>query len=361
MSLAKRVKEEFIAIMKNSADGVSNDELKARFSSEEFKCLPPIINELLGANRMELFKVEGTDRLTYKLRDEAEAERLSELTSEQLLVLQVVQKASNTGVWLRDIKNATNLQQQTLNKALKVLEARKLVKTVKSVQQKTKKLYMAYELEPTREVSGGPWYTDQEFDSGFVDAMQKFIIKFVGEMQPVGIEEIADALGKIGISTVKLELDDVRYVVNSLVFDLKLEEVEAHQRKAATKSMLYKIAKPATELNSLTQMPCGTCPVRDRCTPNGLVSPTNCIYLDKWLTAVPAEQASTALGYERGVFEKNLATWGAAAYVGAAASSVRIGAGRGICDVEPHSRSETTLLFESARDDEHIVLVAVYD
>ena len=83
--------------------------------------------------------------------------RREELTNEQLLVLQVVERTENAGIWLRDIKSATSMQQQTLNKALKVLESRKLVKTVRPVQQKTKKLYMRYDKQPTREVSGGPW------------------------------------------------------------------------------------------------------------------------------------------------------------------------------------------------------------
>ena len=82
---------------------------------------------------------------------------MNELTNEQILVFQVIDASDSSGVWLRDIKAATSMTQQALSKALKVLESRKLVKTVRSVQQKTKKLYMRYDKQPTREVSGGPW------------------------------------------------------------------------------------------------------------------------------------------------------------------------------------------------------------
>ncbi|KAH8048142.1 hypothetical protein JL721_12006 [Aureococcus anophagefferens] len=100
------------------------DVRRTQVPGESYAALLPVINELLAENRLELLKEEGKQDLTYRLRDKAQAEKLSELTNEQLLVLQVVERAENAGVWLRDIKNATSMQQQTLNKALKVLESR---------------------------------------------------------------------------------------------------------------------------------------------------------------------------------------------------------------------------------------------
>jgi hypothetical protein len=43
-------------------------------------------------------------------------------------------------------------------KILKTLEARKLIKAVKSVASKNKKMYMLYDLEPPHE----PFYTDDQ-------------------------------------------------------------------------------------------------------------------------------------------------------------------------------------------------------
>ena len=43
---------------------------------------------------------------------------------------------------------------------------------------------MLFELEPSEEVSGGTWYTDNEFDQEFIttvsDSVERFIIKKVG-------------------------------------------------------------------------------------------------------------------------------------------------------------------------------------
>jgi DNA-directed RNA polymerase III subunit RPC6 len=61
-------------------------------------------------------------------------------------IIQVIERAGNKGVWTKDIKMQTNVQQQTLTKSLKQLESRRLVKSVKSVTSKSRKLYMLYDL-----------------------------------------------------------------------------------------------------------------------------------------------------------------------------------------------------------------------
>ena len=45
-----------------------------------------------------------------------------------------------------------------INKCLKSLEQRKLIKAVKSVASSNRKVYMLFELEPSREITGGAWY-----------------------------------------------------------------------------------------------------------------------------------------------------------------------------------------------------------
>lgn len=59
------------------------------------------------------------------------------------------------------MKTATNIPQHTLTKTLKILEQRNLVKFVRAVTSKSKKLYMLYDMVPAKDITGGPWYTDQ--------------------------------------------------------------------------------------------------------------------------------------------------------------------------------------------------------
>ncbi len=49
----------------------------------------------------------------------------------------------------------TNLAQPQVTKIIKVLENRALIKSIKSVNNPSRKLYMLSELEPSRELTGG--------------------------------------------------------------------------------------------------------------------------------------------------------------------------------------------------------------
>jgi DNA-directed RNA polymerase III subunit RPC6 len=55
------------------------------------------------------------------------------------------------------MKVRTNLGQPQITKILKSLEGKSLIKSVKNVNNPSRKLYMVYELEPSREITGGAW------------------------------------------------------------------------------------------------------------------------------------------------------------------------------------------------------------
>jgi len=47
------------------------------------------------------------------------------------------------------------------------------------VQASRKKVYMLYGVQPDRSVTGGSWYTDQDFDSQFVDTLIMMCHRFL--------------------------------------------------------------------------------------------------------------------------------------------------------------------------------------
>ncbi|CAN0509347.1 unnamed protein product, partial [Ectocarpus sp. 12 AP-2014] len=138
-----------------------------------------------------------------------------------------------------------------MTKTLKSLEGRHLVKTAKSVTSKSKKLYMLYELTPAKEITGGPWYTDQEFDYEFVKHLSSYVLSYVKEqtlsatpnstpkttptiMNPTKpttpqetppLKDIAAAIKVSGISKIDLSMEEVKLIVSTLVYDGLLEEV----------------------------------------------------------------------------------------------------------------------------------------
>ena len=62
---------------------------------------------------------------------------------------------------------------------LKTLENRKLIKSIKWVTNKNRKVYMVAEQEPSREITGGAWYTENEMDHEFIQQTMKICLHFV--------------------------------------------------------------------------------------------------------------------------------------------------------------------------------------
>jgi DNA-directed RNA polymerase III subunit RPC6 len=121
-----------------------------------------------------------------------------------MLVFQAIERSGNKGIWTRDIKVATNIPQHSLTKTLKILEQRLLIKSVRSVVSKSKKLYMVYDTVPAKEITGGPWYSDQEFDHEFVQELGSFIVQVVKNLGMADLPTIHDKVRISGISKVFL-------------------------------------------------------------------------------------------------------------------------------------------------------------
>jgi len=62
--------------------------------------------------------------------------------AEEKLVYGIIADAGNVGTWIRDIRLKSNLVQMQLNKVLKALKNRKLIKEVRSVNSARKIVYM---------------------------------------------------------------------------------------------------------------------------------------------------------------------------------------------------------------------------
>lgn len=204
--------------------GLSDEELQNIFGDRYGQELVEILNHLLNLNRLQLLK-KG-DVLIYKLIREETAIKFEGLAPEQMLVYQVCEKAGNRGIWTRDIKMVTNIPQHTLTKTLKVLEQRNLIKSVRSVVSKSKKLYMLYDIVPAKEITGGPWYTDQEFDSEFVDNLRDYIVRIVKRFHYADLHEVNQEVTSSGVIGVQLSLDELETVLKTLVYDRYLEEVD---------------------------------------------------------------------------------------------------------------------------------------
>lgn len=72
-------------------------------------------------------------KLVYKLKDQGRIKTVITGDNEEKIVFGIIEEAGNKGIWIRDIRFRSNLIPTHLNKILKILEGKKLIKAVKSV------------------------------------------------------------------------------------------------------------------------------------------------------------------------------------------------------------------------------------
>ena len=61
---------------------------------------------------------------------------------------------------------------------------------------------MLYDILPSKDITGGPWYTDQEFDHEFIEELCKFIVQYVQMQGMVSVGAINERVRISGISKV---------------------------------------------------------------------------------------------------------------------------------------------------------------
>lgn len=86
------------------------------------------------------------------------------------------------GIWTKHLKAKTNLHQTVIDRCLKTLGQKKLIKRVPSVQHPTRKIFMLEGIDPSIALTGGPWYTDNELDTEFIETLIKACFKFIRDM-----------------------------------------------------------------------------------------------------------------------------------------------------------------------------------
>ena len=132
-------------------------------------------------------------------------------------------------------------------------------------------------------------------------------VKFILARGKVTLEDVCDFVKQTKLSHVELGQEEVLQIVNTLVYDGK---VDAHEELELDKErdpddpagehggdddddldymenviVVYRPASlPIPKTSAFTAVPCGVCPVFQECAPGGLVSPETCQYMQDWLS-----------------------------------------------------------------------------
>ncbi|XP_052756421.1 probable DNA-directed RNA polymerase III subunit RPC6 [Galleria mellonella] len=287
------ITEKILNIAKKNPKGITDKDVAATIPELSSEQRVMMINKLLQQGLIDLFKQGGS--FIYRLKTQSSKQAVKGADNEEKVVFNLIEEAGNKGIWIRDIRVRSNLANTQLNKVLKSLESKKLIKAVKCVNASKKKVYMLYNLEPDRSISGGAWYQDQDFESEFVDILNRQCLRFlqqradniknnprgpiVGRTQSYATAaEVQKYITDLGISNVKLEVEDVITILNTIVYDGKAESSVYPDG-----SKVYRAIDPLLPAPGLVQVPCGVCPLIHKCCSTGLITPQDCIYMNEWL------------------------------------------------------------------------------
>ncbi len=140
------------------------------------------VNSLLQSSRLKLVEhPRGGQCLQYVSEELAkqEIEKFGGLSPNEMLVYQKIEESGVKGLFQRDLKSRTGITNpNTIRTIIEKLMKRKLIKDFTSVHTGKKKMYILAGLEPSKELTGGNWYTNGELDSDLVTIITEVTLKF---------------------------------------------------------------------------------------------------------------------------------------------------------------------------------------
>ncbi|KAI3835954.1 hypothetical protein MKW92_026982 [Papaver armeniacum] len=155
-------------------------------------------------------------------RKRADTPKLSEA---ERTIYDLIISTEDTGIWTRDIKYKIKVIPDTVvNKSIKSLKDKQLIKEVVNIQNKGKK--------------------------------KSLCSLYISRMKVATVGEITEAVNNSGVFK-----EDVKF----------------------TGKQIEDLCRSASKNRALASIPCGVCPRLNECTPDGIISPTTCVYFKKWL------------------------------------------------------------------------------
>ncbi|KAL6972847.1 hypothetical protein U1Q18_027021 [Sarracenia purpurea var. burkii] len=210
----------------------------------------------------------------------------------ETVLLNLIKSKGDIGIWKGDMKRETNLPDPVVNKALKTLQGKKLIREVVNIQSKGRKHFMAAEFEPSKELTGGAWYTEGNLDKEFIAVLKESCSKIVRKLKVATAEGVSDFFANNKITTIECTTQQIGEILRSMVLDNEIIEVkstglgEFHAIPIGT--LCYRSASgmglgQGPRIGAMASIPCGVCPRINQCTPDGIISPKTCEYYKKWL------------------------------------------------------------------------------
>lgn len=214
------------------------------------------------------------------------------MTEQEKIVYNLIQSKQDLGIWSRDMKRETSLPNNVVDKSLKSLCSKGLIKEVVTVWSKSRKHFLASEFEPSSEITGGKWYDQGTLDTEFINFLKDQCLKHIRNMKIATVDMVANAVRRSRVLKNDCSSQEIGEIVRALILDNDVIEMRSNGlgefASVPTGRMCYKCrrspdATKEPRVGAMASIPCGVCPQIANCAPGGVISPTTCEYYSMWL------------------------------------------------------------------------------
>ncbi|CEH16379.1 RNA polymerase III, subunit C34 [Ceraceosorus bombacis] len=231
-------------VMSNPDHTMGDDQLEQSVTLP-LDQLMEAINGLLRKSLLTISNVKG--KQTYTAISRSEASLIGSLDTDETIIYQHIKEGGDRGIWTKSLKARSNLHQTVMTRVLKNLEQRQLVKVVKDVKTPTRKIYMLANLTPAADMSGGPWYTDNELDTVFIEQLCGALHRHIAQVTWPQVDNSTAPLGPLHpashsrslptassclrwlkarkVTDIELDVEHVNTLLQVLVYDDKIEKI----------------------------------------------------------------------------------------------------------------------------------------
>lgn len=227
----------------------AQEELQQLMNETDLVKILGMTQSLINRKMMKLVKVG--DDLRFQVILASETKKLTSMNDDEQLIYSYIEASGREGIWTKTLKAKTNMHQHVVMRCLKQLEGQRYIKLIKSVKHPTRKIYMLYNLQPSIDVTGGPWFTDSELDTEFIDSLLTVVWRFIAlKSYPTAfqdptpntnvlqstypsthtgfatLESIMEFLTTHKITNIDLAINDIRSLCEVLIYEDKVEVVK---------------------------------------------------------------------------------------------------------------------------------------
>ncbi|CAK8535955.1 unnamed protein product [Lathyrus sativus] len=234
------------------------------------------------------------NRLQVSAFTQRKRQKVSEpvLTDEERLLFNLISSRENIGIWTGDMKRETKLPTTVVNKSLKTLISKNMIKEVTTIQNKGRKHYMAKEFMPSEEITGAHFYSDGKLDIDYINSLKDVCLKCIFMQKVSTCDGCLEWIKRSGVFNTEVTKKQMEEILQTLVLDDEIMQmISTGQGDFASipvgKTCYISKSKGGVrgekKTADLTSFPCFSCQRMSFCTPDGTISPATCVYYQKWL------------------------------------------------------------------------------